>query len=327
MLAARAGAAGHKGNRVIDGHIHLWKLPRNQPPMSDSATYPSGCCGNVPWLEVDRLMSDYNARVGGRKVDKVILIESSVGVPPGKIIQSNLWMLQTATADNKIMSVVGNLDVTQSPGTFAAQVRQLSASKNWVGIRIGGGIFRSDADHVFANIRPNVLANLNFLAKHKLMIDTLGITGSVLRSIVGVVPGLTIVMDHLAGKANDFDLEDSWKVDMHQAAAAPGVHIKVSDTHKLSARSVIGSRAGPIQFQPVADRKQYEPTLEFLFRTFGEDRLIFGTNWPVSDAGGISVDSIDLQIGIVESFLASKSRSRDKVMYRNAERVYRRNAS
>jgi predicted TIM-barrel fold metal-dependent hydrolase len=336
LVAGTAGLAGHaeraqagafrrkperKGNPVIDGHIHLWKLPRNQPPINDNATYPTGCCGSIPWLEVDRLMPDYDARVGGPKVDKVVLIESSVGVPPDKIIQSNLWMLQTAATDNKILSVVGNLDVTQSPSTFAAQVNQLSADKNWVGIRIGG-IFQPNADHIFANIQPNVLTNLALLANRRLMIDTLGITGSVLRSIAGVVPGLTIVMDHLAGKATSFDVEDSWKADMYQAAAAPGVHIKVSDTHKLSAQSVTGAPAGLIQFQPVADPEPYEPTLEFLYRTFGEDRLIFGTNWPVSDAGGIYVDSIDLEISIVESFLANKSDGRDKVMYRNAQRVY-----
>jgi len=318
----RRKSDGRKGTPVIDSHIHLWKLPRNQPPMSDNATYPSGCCGSIPWLEVDRLMPDYDARVGGPKVDKVVLIESSVGVPPDKIIQSNLWMLQTAAADNKILSVVGNLDVTQSPSTFAAQVRQLSDDKNWVGIRIGGGIFQPGTDHVFANIQPNVLTNLAFLAKRRLMIDTLGITGSVLRSIVDAVPGLTIVMDHLAGKATAFDVEDSWKADMYQAAAAPGVHIKVSDTHKLSAQTVTGAPAGLIQFQPIADPEPYEPTLEFLFRTFGEDRLIFGTNWPVSDAGGIYVDSIDLQISIGESFLANKFDGLEKVMFRNAERVY-----
>ena len=82
-------------------------------------------------------------------------------------------------------------------------------------------------------------------------------------------------MDHLAGKATAFDVEDSWKADMYQAAAAPGVHIKVSDTHKLSAQAVTGAPAGLIQFQPIADPEPYEPTLEFLFRTSGEDRLIF----------------------------------------------------
>jgi hypothetical protein len=59
-------------------------------------------------------------------------------------------MLQTAAAEKKILSVVGNLDVTQSPATFAQQVVQLSSNRQWVGIRIGSGIFlraeQSDAD-------------------------------------------------------------------------------------------------------------------------------------------------------------------------------------
>src|SRR3989442_15919256 len=111
-------AARRRGRRIIDSHVHLWKLPRNAPPMSDNATFPTGCCGSVPWMEVDRLTPDYDARVGGPKVDKVVLIESSVGVTPDKIIQSNLWMLDTSQRDNKILSVVGNLDVTQAPASF-----------------------------------------------------------------------------------------------------------------------------------------------------------------------------------------------------------------
>ena len=64
--------------------------------------------------------------------------------------------------------------------------------------------------------------------------------------------------------------------------------------------------AGLSQFQPMADSSLYTRTSEFLWRTFGEDRLIFGANWPVSDAGRIFVDSIDLEIGLRESFLAEQ---------------------
>src|SRR5712671_5369933 len=86
------------GKHIIDSHVHLWQLPRSGPPMSDGATFPSGCCGSVPWMEVNRMPRDYDARIGGPAVDKVVLIESSVGVTPDKIIQSNLWMLQAAAA-------------------------------------------------------------------------------------------------------------------------------------------------------------------------------------------------------------------------------------
>jgi L-fuconolactonase len=318
-----ARQARRQGRRIIDGHVHLWVLPRDAPPMSDSATFPTGCCGSVPWMEMNRMPVDYDARVGGPKVDKVVLIESSVGVTADKIIQSNLWMLQTAAADGKILSVVGNLDLTQAPATFAQQVTQLAASKQFVGVRIGGGIFQANAAASVSNLRPNVMTNLTLMAKQGLEIDTLGIPGAALSQIGAAVPGLTIVMDHFAGKATAFDVEDSWKADMLAAASYSGLNIKVSDVHKLSSQLVTGAPAGLTQFQPVADASQYFPTLEFLLRTFGEDRLIFGTNWPVSDAGGIFVDSIDLEIGILESFLADQYVGvRDKVMYENALRVY-----
>jgi len=321
--SAAARQKKSSGRRIIDGHVHLWKLPRNAPPMSDNATFPTGCCGSVPWMEVDRMPADYDARVGGPKVDKLVLIESSVATPPDKIIQSNLWMLQAARADGKILSVVGNLDVTQSPASFAQQLGQLAAYKQFVGLRIGSGIFTPNASRTLANIVPNVLTNLTLMAKMGLEIDTLGITGTALAEIGAAVPGLVMVMDHFAGKPTTFDVEAGWQADMHAAAGYEKLNIKVSDVHKLSATAVTGKPAGLNQYQPVADPTPYLPTLDFLWRNFGEDRLIFGTNWPVSDAGGIFVDSIDLEINILETFLADKYvGGRDKVMYQNALRVY-----
>jgi predicted TIM-barrel fold metal-dependent hydrolase len=312
-----------QGPKTIDSHVHLWKLPRNAPPMSDNATFPTGCCGSVPWMEVDRLIPDYNARVGGPKVDKVVLIESSVGVPADKIIQSNVWMLQTAATEKKILSVIGNLDVTESPTTFAQQVSQLAANKQWIGIRIGGSIFQSGVPASFATIKPNVMTNLTLLATRGLQIDTLGISGAVLSQIGAAIRGLTIVMDHFAGKPTTFDVEDAWKADMMAAVNYAGLYIKVSDVHKLSSQAVTGQPAGLTQFQPIADASRYAPTVEFLLNLFGADRLIFGTNWPVSDAGGIFVDSIDLELQIMENILGDQhGGARDKVMYENAARVY-----
>jgi predicted TIM-barrel fold metal-dependent hydrolase len=266
---------------------------------------------------------DYNARAGGPRVDKLVLIESSVGVPADRIIQSNLWMLQAATADPKILSVIGKLDITQSTRDFELQLSQLAANRQFAGLRIGGGIFQPAAPRAFSSLLPTVIPNLTALAKRGLVIDTLGISGTVLAQIGAAVPGLRIVMDHFAGKPTTFDVEDSWEQDMRAAAVCSGIHIKVSDIHKLSSHAVTGQPAGLTQFQPVAHPSPYRPTLEFLWKTFGDNRLIFGTNWPVSDAAGLFVDSIDLQIDILESFLAGHGTSgRDKVMYRNALRVY-----
>ncbi len=317
-------AQTHGVGRVIDAHIHLWKLPRSAPPMSDFSTYPEQLPLPVPYMNRDRLMADYDARVGGPKVDKVVLIEASVGVTPDHLIQSNLWLLQTAATEGKILSVTGKLDVTQGTGSFVQQLDFLmsNAHKKLVGLRVGG-LFLTGTPAAFANLQPNVLNNFAIMVQRGLQIDTLGTPGAVLAQIGAAVPGLVIVMDHFAGKPSTFLVEDSWQADMQAAASYPNLNIKVSDVHKQSAFAATGQPAGLAQFQPVADPEPYEPHLEFLWRTFGEDRLIFGTNWPVADAGGAFVDSIDLQISIMEDFLADKYVSgRDKVMYQNALRVY-----
>jgi predicted TIM-barrel fold metal-dependent hydrolase len=125
--------------------------------------------------------------------------------------------------------VVGNLDVTQSPLAFTQQVGQLAPNKQFVGLRIGRGIFQPNVPQSFPTLLPNVLTNLTGIAKLGLEIDTLGISGAVLSRIGAAVPGLTIVMDHFAGKPTTFHLEDSWKADMQAAAAYPALNIKVSD--------------------------------------------------------------------------------------------------
>ena len=190
-----------------------------------------------------------------------------------------------------------------------------------MGIRIGRGLFLPDTDATFENLQPNVIENLTAMAERGLMIDSLNVTGPVVAEIAAGVPGLTIVMDHFAQKPQTLDVEDDWVADMEAAAAVDSIYIKVSDVHRLSTAAKEG--AWPVQFQAETDPNAYTAVMETLWELFGEDRLMFGTNWPVSEVGGAEHDSIELQIQIMESFLASKgAEARNKVMHDNAMGVY-----
>src|SRR5580700_9254658 len=330
------------GGPIIDTHIHIWKLPRSLPPVSDFGTYPGTptdgfCCtinasnpsGAVPWLQQDALMPNYQSNWGGRRINQVVVVESSVGVTSANIIQSNLWMLQVAANDtngpdggSKILSVVGALDTTQDPLAFQLQLSQLSNNPLFVGIRLGdlGSIFNGSPS-TFANLKPNVVANIKTLAGLGLQIDANGIPGAVLAQI-GQATGISIVMDHFASEGNTFTPSDAWKADMRAAAAYPGLHIKVSDVETLSEAGVGGYTFGPGQFQPIADATQYYPVMDFLWSLFGYKRLLWGSNWPVCRYGGVLTDPVDFEINIWESFLAQQLQGRDEVMYKNALRLY-----
>jgi predicted TIM-barrel fold metal-dependent hydrolase len=339
----RAQLACTTGGTIIDTHIHMWKLPRSLPPMSDYGTYPGDptdgfCCsitpsnpsGVIPWLQQDALIPNYLANLGGRRVSQVVLVESSVGVTSVNIIQSNRWMLEVAANDtngpdgkSKILSVVGALDTTQDPDTFRQQLEQLAPNPLFVGIRLGdlGSIFNSGMPPAFANIKPFVLQNLKTMASMGLQIDTNGIPGAVMADI-GKTTGISIVMDHFAGEGNTFTPSASWMADMQAAATYSGLHIKVSDVEVLSEAALGGYIFGPSQFQPIADPTQYYPVMGFLWDLFGSKRLIWGSNWPVCRYGGILTDPVAFEIDIWESFLAQHTSGRDNVMYKNALRVY-----
>ena len=333
------------GGTIIDTHIHMWKLPRSSPPMSDFGTYPGDsadgfCCsitasnpsGVIPWLQQDALIPNYLMNLGGRRVSQVVLIESSVGVTSAHIIQSNLWMLEAAASDtngpdgqSKILSVTGALDTTQDPATFQQQLMQLVPNPLFVGIRLGdlGSIFNPGGPSTFANIKPHVVQNLKTMASFGLQIDANGIPGTALAQI-GQATGISIVMDHFAGEGNTFTPSAAWMQDMENAATYPGLHIKVSDVETLSEAALGGYTFGPGQFQPIADPTRYYPVMEFLWDLFGRTRLLWGSNWPVCRYGGILTDPVDFEIDIWESFLAQPQfkEGRDDIMYRNALRVY-----
>jgi predicted TIM-barrel fold metal-dependent hydrolase len=69
------------------------------------------------------------------------------------------------------------------------------------------------------------------------------------------------------------------------------------------------------------DLAAYKPHFDVLLSAFGPDRLIWGSNWPVSNMGGGFAE----QIRLAEDYLAPFGQQvRDKVMFRNALKFYRR---
>ena len=79
---------------------------------------------------------------------------------------------------------------------------------------------------------------------------------------------------------------------MKAAAGHPNVYCKVSALVEQTA-----SKKAP---REVA---YYRPVLDALWAHFGEDRLLFGSNWPVSDRAA----AYSTVVGIVRDYFTSKS--------------------
>ena len=63
----------------------------------------------------------------------------------------------------------------------------------------------------------------------------------------------------------------------------------------------------------------YAPIFEVVYEAFGEDRVIYGSNWPVTDRGGEYRE----QLAIIHDYFAPKGRAvLEKLFWKNAAAFY-----
>ena len=146
------------------------------------------------------------------------------------------------------------------------------------------------------------------------MLDTANPNPDLIQAVIRVtdmVPGLRVVIDHVPAMLRQLDANGRAAIDgnMRELAKRPQVYIKVS--------SVMIVDAGG---QPVTDPTVYKPNLDYLFQTFGEDRLIFGSDWPNSVAA-VNLTTI-VQI-VQDYFYAKGSAVAEKYFWRNSLAAYK----
>ncbi|HXI56340.1 MAG TPA: amidohydrolase family protein [Polyangia bacterium] len=131
-------------------------------------------------------------------------------------------------------------------------------------------------------------------------------------------PKIRIIIDHMAGaKLDSASPDPRWMADIAKLAAKPNIYVKWSaffDTANAS-----GDESMP--WTAPKDAASYTKIFDALWTTFGEDRIIWGSNWPVAKLAG----SLEEEVKIAEDYLATKTPAqRDKVMFKNAILFYRR---
>ncbi|HEX3149115.1 MAG TPA: amidohydrolase family protein [Gemmataceae bacterium] len=283
---------------IIDTHTHFY-----------DPTRPEG----VPWPgKDDKLL--YRPVLPGefKKLVKPHGVTGTVVVEASPWPKDNDWLLALAKDEPFIKGIVGRLVIGQddradSADLFPKELEFYAKNPLFRGIRIAGADLAKGFD-VFG-IRGHL----------KLFIDaglTLEINGSPemlpdVAKLAKEFPKLAIVVNHMANVAIDGkEPPKDWQRDIAAVGKFVNVYCKMSALVE-GTRKRDGTASKDIAF--------YRPTLDVLWNAFGEDRLVYGSNWPVSDAFA----SYATVIGLVNEYLASKGKSAvSKVMGGNATRVY-----
>jgi L-fuconolactonase len=267
-------AALPKLDTIIDTHVHFYDPSRPGavpwPPKDDAALYRTV------------LPADYKRVTAAFPIRGVIEVEAS------PLVEDNEWILDLARREPIILGTCGHLEIGKAG--FGESLERFHRKGRFLGIRIGstwGSVLHTDLQN------PETTSNLKLLAQAGLEADVIG-GPDILNDVVQIsdkVPDLRIVIEHMPFKALDTDRERSKMASaLIELRDRPQVFCKVSN--------VLRRVDGRLQ----EDLAYYHPGLEELWHVFGSNRLIYGSNWPVSE----TVGPYGILFHVVRSYFATK---------------------
>jgi L-fuconolactonase len=283
--AATVWAAGIKVP-AIDTHTHFY-----------DPTRPQG----VPWPGKDNdLLYRPHLPEQFQKIAAPHGVVGTVVVEASPWVEDNQWVLDLAEQNPFIVGFIGNLKAGKPD--FADNLRRFSQNPLFRGLRLGGNDLEKNGND------PAFQKDLRLLADQNLTLDLLG-QGKMLPEVIRLarlLPNLRIVLDHLPFPEWDQDLAGARRA-LEEVANHQRIYVKVSD--------VVRQQEGKL----VKDPAFYRPRLDLLWELFGPDRVIFASNWPVSNR----IAPYGEVYGTVAGYVAKKGRAaEEKFFWKNSLAAY-----
>ncbi len=233
---------------VVDSHIHLWRRAR----------------GDYDWLTSDLKEifrdfgpEDYVSAKDGFETVGAVLVQAAPSVTETE------YLLELARDVPWIRGVVGWINFESNA---VATLQRLARNPFFKGVRP----MLQDITHTDWVLKREFSSVFETLDSLSLTFDALVQPRhlDVIARLMERHPNLRLVIDHCAKPNVSAGQFDDWALSIGRLAEFPGVFVKFSG---LTTEAKKGESAASV----------YAPYLKHLFATFGEDRVMWGSDWPV----------------------------------------------
>ena len=271
----------------VDSHQHFWRYN----PVRDAWIGP-----DMGAIRRDFLPADL------APILKTESIDATVAVQADQSESETSFLLDLAAHNPFIAGVVGWVDL-RSPD-LPSRLKHFAQYPKLRGFR---HVAQSEPDDNFL-LGSDFTRGIARLHEFHFTYDIL-VYARQLPSAIGLVqkfPEQAFVLDHIAKPAIKAQEIDAWARNMRALASHPNVYCKVSG---------MVTEADLHNWKPA----DFHPYLDVAYETFGPDRLMFGSDWPVC----LLAASYRQVKQLVTDYLASKpAADRDKIFGANAARFY-----
>lgn len=278
------------GLDIIDCHTHFYDPTRP---------------GGVPWpakgtsLYRTVLPKDLRALKVFRPITGTVIVEAS------SRLEDNQWLLDIAREDPFIVGIVGRIE----PGSkdFGKEIKRFAGNPLFRGIRVSSHL-------VSGMLEKETLGDFKILADLDLALDVNGgpETPAILAILAKKIPKLRIVLNHIGNVQITAGVPPlDWSKGIQMAGLSPNVFCKISALVEGAARD--GKR-------PPKDLPFYRPYIDVVWNAFGKERVIYGSNWPVSE---LATDYGILQRIVMEYALEKGENATAHFCSLNAKKAYK----
>lgn len=274
----------------IDTHQHFWNLAKVE----------------YPWLkpEFGPLYRTYEPpelapQLRDAGIEKTVLVQSANSA------EDTVAMLTQADSYEWIGAVVGWVPLLD-PEETRRQLERYTRHPKFRGVR---HLIHDELDPDWV-VQERVIEGLKVLAAFGVPYEVVAIYPKHLGHVPTLaekVPGLTLVIDHLAKPPIKEGKLEGWAAMMKAAAAYPQVHAKVSGLNT----------AADWNSWSAADLR---PCIDTSLELFGAGRLMFGSDWPVCVLAG---DYARVWAETNKAIIGYTQADRDALLGGTAQRVYR----
>ena len=234
---------------ILDAHQHFWHYqPQRDTWISE----------DMQVLRRDFLPDDLLPLLKASGIDGCIAVQADSS------LEETHFLLGLAAQYPWIAGVVGWVDLRAND--LEAQLEALSPFEKLLGFR---HIVQAEPDPAFL-LRPEVIRGISLLGRQGYSYDVLVFPHQLpaVLDLVSLLPDQRFVLDHAAKPYLRSGHFRGWEANIRALAQSPNVSVKVSGL----------VTEADWQHWSYA---QFLPVLDVLAETFGPNRLLYGSDWPV----------------------------------------------
>ncbi len=256
----------------IDAHQHFWKVARGD----------YGWLAAYPKIARDFLPHDLAPLLAKAGIEKTVLVQAAPAVSETE------FLLEIAGSTSFVAGVVGwvALDAADAP----SQIARLSAHAKLVGLR---PMLQDLSDNEWI-LRPELAPAFDALRRADLCFDALVKPRHLpaLTEFLARHEEIPVVIDHGAKPDIAKNGIEPWALSMRHIA---------SNSRALCKISGLASEAGPGW-----NAHMLKPYIDVLLESFGPQRLMWGSDWPVLNDVGDYASWLDLAEALTKQLTSSE---------------------